>query len=176
MAYPEQLYAKIRAEYESGKYGSIEQLHENLRKKYDDFPSVDCLKVKCTSEQWERGKLKETIQEKYRQAFAARRFDENKVVELIEKLSEGVKTIVTKDGPVDVVDNAAIDDAITQYNKIVGGYAPVKTENVTPDKMKRFIIAVGNVVARFVPDDNKPDCIQEIDKLIEKFDNEAVWP
>lgn len=174
MGFDVNLWAKIRAEYESGKYSSYEDLHEKLSKNYQDFPKLSHLIRRGSIEGWNKQEVANSLKEKYREAFIKRGFDIEQVVEVVSVMSMANRPIVSNGEIVaDAEDWCARDKAITQYAKLTGSYAPEQRENVTPEKLKRFILKAGEIIAKYVSEDKKEDCLKEISFLMELFDNEV---
>jgi len=71
MAYSAEIWAELRAAYESGKYGSIRQLHAEFSKKQGKnskkVPSLKQLTIISTKEKWQKAELKEQVERDMRQ-------------------------------------------------------------------------------------------------------------
>ena len=130
MAYPAKVWAKVKADYETGNF-SIDKLHEK------HTISVDTLKRKISGEKWQKGKLKPIIEKKIEettaQMFARLGLPKEKLLEKIIEGTDADRTYIKKDGSgegfVEVEpDHAARVKYITEINKMTGGYTPEKQE------------------------------------------------
>lgn len=73
MAYSAETWAELRAAYESGKYGSIRQLHAEFSKKKGKnrktIPGIKQLTLKSTAERWQKAANEPKIIEAQHQKY-----------------------------------------------------------------------------------------------------------
>ena len=61
--YTTEEWAKWQAAYESGKFASIEALHNHYSNLKEKIPSIPSLKIRCSKDRWDKGLHKEELLE-----------------------------------------------------------------------------------------------------------------
>jgi hypothetical protein len=184
--YSAKLWATIKAALESGEYGSIIKLHAEMHKKYTKFPSVEAIKRKGFEKAKDKPAIEKSIQEKNIEMLARAGATREKAAQTLAGMLDATKTTIINDGnpktraeangePQGFVQEApdyqARDKGLIHFYKLVGDYAAEKVEFVTPDTLRQFVIGVAQIVAKYVSDDVKINCLNEIALLMEKIDN-----
>ncbi len=129
MAYCVMVRAKVKADYETGNF-SVEQ----LLKRYGI--AAITIEKRIGKEKWIKGASKKAIEEKIQetteQMFARLGLPKEKVLKKVMEGLEAEKVVITggkEDAFAEVMpDHLAVDKFVTQYNKMVGGYAAEKQE------------------------------------------------
>jgi hypothetical protein len=177
MAYSAKLWAQLKTGYESGEYASTEELYKKWSKNGQECPSLRQINRQSVVEGWKKGALKPQIElltrENMLKALAKRGVNHSRLAEKIDGLLDAERAYVGKDGEVvTMADNVAVDKGITQAAKITGLYAPEQHENVTPEKLQKFIADVGATVVKFVNGEQKRECLDAIADIMRRYDGE----
>jgi hypothetical protein len=122
LAYPVELWAKIKADYETGNYS-----YEKLAEIY--HVSDPAIRLKATEDNWIKGRLKEKIEEKTQHRvinmLSKLGWDEKKRIEKFADILEADKT--GSEGIAEPDWNARLK-AHDMIFKIAGDYAPTETK------------------------------------------------
>tara|TARA_R110000737_G_C14359287_1_gene446651 strand:- start:10 stop:519 length:510 start_codon:yes stop_codon:yes gene_type:complete len=130
MAYPAKVWAKVKADYETGNF-SIDKMGE----KYGI--STATIEKRIKADKWQKGKLKPIIEKKIEETtaemFARLGLPKEKLLDKIIEGTDANRTYIKRDGSgegfVEVEpDHAARVKYITEINKMTGGYTPEKQE------------------------------------------------
>jgi hypothetical protein len=179
MAYSASIWAMVRSAYESGLYKSTREIAEcpKLLKKCTKAPSAFAIHQKATRERWQKAKLAPQIEALTREnlvkSLAIKGVNAERIATKINEQLNAVRIVIDSSGEANTaIDNSAVDKAITQTAKIVGLYAPTQIENVTPEKLKRFIVEVSEIVLKHVSPQDVNATRDEIAALLAKYDSE----
>lgn len=119
MAYPESTWAKLKADYETGEFSApkLEEKYNITQQAIWKKKERDAIK----GIKWVKGKnatiIQQTIAEKNIAAFAKAGCTHQKVVDRV------AEKILNEDNMLQYVQ---------EYNKMCGGYAPIKKEDINP--------------------------------------------
>jgi len=144
MALPAKTWAKIKTEYETGNYSTVQ-----LAKKWQI--SDQAVRKHIRDEKWKKGQLKPIIESKIQKTmvekFAEIGLTPEKVMRVVDEGVHADKTIIVGSGDqamADIIpDWQARDRFVTQYYKLTGGYAAEKVEHsgdieVTDPRLKNY--------------------------------------
>jgi ribosome-binding ATPase YchF (GTP1/OBG family) len=144
MAYSAHIWSTLKIAYESGKYASVDEVLQELSKKYPKLPAHSMVQKRIDREDWTKAALapliEKSIQTKFIDAFAKRGFDESKVAKIVNEMAAADKPVIVPSNQIDkegnkepgfsdvIPDWQARDKALTQYAKFTGSYAAEKQE------------------------------------------------
>jgi hypothetical protein len=106
---PLEVWASIKALYESGQFNSVKELQSNCKKTFVACPSVSSIEKRAIAEAWDKEAQKEAIEEKkaenYKDLFAELGLTEKKTAQVIvdgvlcaENMKTKILGIFKKDG------------------------------------------------------------------------------
>jgi len=85
--YSVELWATIRALYETGNFSSLPCLYQHCTTIFNPCPTLQAIKVKCANEKWCKASQREAIEEKkqqnYKELFAELGLTEHKMAEVM---------------------------------------------------------------------------------------------
>jgi hypothetical protein len=187
------MWATIKTALASGEYSGIKELHAKLQKKYKKFPSIAAITKHADSEGWKKAAdkpaIEKSIQEKNIEILARAGATRDTAAHAVADLMSATKrVIVNYDNPKtkaeangepqgfveEVPDMIAKDKGLAHFYKLTGDYAAEKIESVTPETLKRFVTGVAVIVANYVDDNNRLNCLNEISALMLKIDNGEI--
>ena len=128
MAYPAKLWAKIKTDYETGNY-SVRALAEKYG---NEGAKVDAIELKAAK--WDKGKLKplieKSIQQKFIDAFAKRKFDESRVAEIVDEMGSAEKPVIVPSNDV----HETVNEKGEKINVKQTGFADTIPDWIARDK------------------------------------------
>ena len=160
MAYPEQTWLKIRLDYEHGRVGSIKE----LAKKYNI--SEPAINKRLYKEHWGKSQhlpaTSESIQQRFAQALE-KSIGIDYLVTKVKELLDATDAIIIDGRKFGEAKNwTAIASGLKEANKILGTYAPVKTEIDINVKIKAVIAQVVPIIQEYVPENKRNECAQRL--------------
>jgi hypothetical protein len=108
--YPVEVWATIRALYESGQFHSLKELHQHCTKLFKPCPTLQSMKVRCSNDGWDKAGQKEAIEEQkaknFKEYFAELGLDDRRTAQVIvdgvlcaEKMRDKIIEVFKQSGP-----------------------------------------------------------------------------
>lgn len=165
MSFPIATWAKCRLDYETGTCKSIEE----LSKKYKI--SGIGIRAKIAKEYWVKNEkveaVKVSIQQQFIQALADNGVGVDYLAKKVKELMEATSDMVDGNGGVvERKDWTAIAKGLQEANRILGTYAPAKTEIDIKQEVNFTVTKIREIIINFVPDDRRTECIERLQNAL----------
>jgi hypothetical protein len=155
---------KIRADYELGNIASIEKLSAKWR-----IPKRT-IERWIDKESWVKNEKKDlvakSIQQRFVEALANEGCDVVYLAKKVKELMEASDCLIIDGKPIAGITEknwAAMAKGLQEANKILGAYAPVKTEIEV--KIKGVFAQFVDVAIKYVPENKRVECASELNDV-----------
>jgi hypothetical protein len=164
MSYPLATWAKVRLDYENGVVRSTKE----LGKKYGI--SQKAIEVRIEKEFWLKAVnvplIKESMQQQFIAALERQGVGVDYLAGKVKELMEATNALIINGEEFGKAkDWTAIAKGLSEANKILGTYAPVKTEIDINIKIKAVIAQVVPIIQEFVPENKRNEVANRLGSI-----------